>query len=87
MVGICEGLTRNVGKKSLLMHRETGVFLWDEYAPKMAELIPIYSDKLLRSALEHLSMAPSFLMLMVHLLKLLNSLTLGGSFVFFSFSH
>lgn len=45
MVGICEELTQSVGKKTLSMHRETGVFLWDEYEPKMAELIQIYSDK------------------------------------------
>lgn len=45
MVGICEGPTQSVGKNSLLMHRETNVFLWDEYAPKKTELIQVYSDK------------------------------------------
>lgn len=45
MVSICEGPTQSVGKNSLLMHRETDVFLWDEYAPEKAELIQVYSDK------------------------------------------
>lgn len=44
-VGICEELTRSIGKTPLSVHGETGVFLWDEYAPKMAAVIQIYSNK------------------------------------------
>jgi len=86
MVGICDGLTRSVGKKSLSMQREAGMFLWDEYAPKVAELIQIYFDmvELIQIYCDKtaVSMSLSVLMLMVHLLKLLNWLMLGGCFGF-----
>lgn len=85
-VGVCEGLTQSVGKKSLQMHRETGGFLWDEYAPKTAELIQIYWDRtaLCPGASLH---GPVFLDADVHCLKLHWLMLEGWFVVFFSFSH
>ena len=86
MVGICKGLTRSVGKKSLSMRRETGVFLWDECTPKMAELIQIYSGKTVLCAGASLH-GPVFLDVDGPSPKAIKLAIVRGLFCFFSFSH